>query len=349
MPSSSRVGIPNESTNRPIQQEPASSPPAQQPGAGYASSIVQTAAGPLPASEYVQLLEQQARAASGLAPAPTPTTVQEARQQEGPQVTVQGPFPPYTIPKGTLIPIVLESSVNSDLGGMILARTTTDIYDRTKRQVLIPRGAEVVSNYGSVAAYGQNRLDVAASRLNLPDGRYVDFENAYAYDPQGRIGLSDRVDRHILSKFGSIAVLSLTGVAVSVGAGFTNSSDVVEFEGPDGRSVVIPLETRYRSAEDIAAQRIINEVNRVLSKQMDRALDRPSTIKLRSGLRGTLILGDDVDMARPYYENNQEPDPFGQSPFDVRPGARPSVPQPPSIPPAPGAEPTRRFIARENY
>lgn len=261
----------------------------------------------------------------------TTSSVRAAQRSEGPSLAVQGPFPPYTIPKGTLIPIVLESAVNSDIGGMIIARTTTDVYDRSKQNVLIPRGAEVISDYGSPSGYGQNRLDVAASRLNLPDGRYVDFTDAMAYDPSGRKGLSDRVDRHILQKFGSIAVLSLVGVATSVTAGNTRGSDEIIFEGPGGRDVVIPLDNAYRSPEDIAAQRILNEINRIISKQMDRTLDRPSTIKLRSGLRGVLILGDDIDMVRPYYEPSLEPNPLGhpsfegRSPFDRRRDRRPTL------------------------
>jgi len=255
-------------------------------------------------------------------------------RQEGPRIAVQGPFPPYTIAKGTLVPIVLESSVNSDVGGMIIARTTTDVYDRTRQHILIPRGSEIISDYGSAAAVGQNRLDVAASRLNLPDGRYVDFEDAAAYDPTGR------VDRHLLGKFGSIAVLSLTGVAVSVASGNTRGSDVIVFEGSDGRTVEIPIDNVYRSPEDIAAQHIIGEINRVISKEMDRVLNRPNTIKLRSGLRGVLILGDDVDMVRPYYEGNLEPDPFGYSPLDVRPGYAPQVPPPPLVPTGPSTRPT---------
>lgn len=239
---------------------------------------------------------------------------------------VQGPLPPHTLSQGTLIPVILESSVNSDLGGTIIARTTTDVYDRTKRHVLIPRGSEVLSRYSNVVSVGQRRLNVAATRLNLPDGRFVNFSGEQMYDPAGRAGLQDQLDRHLLRKAGAVAMLSIAGVATAGAIDrVTDDDGGVVIEGDDGQGVTVPYILQRQSAAAMAAREITREISRILGESAERTLSRPATVKLRSGLRGTLILAEDLDMKRPYYENSIEPDPFGQSPFDGRTQAGPPI------------------------
>lgn len=224
---------------------------------------------------------------------------------------VHGPLPPFTLPRGTIVPIALESAVNSQLGGQIAARVTADVKDPTKEHVLIPAGARIVSDYGAPSAVGQSRLLVAATRMNLPDGRYVNFRSARATDPLGRAGMEDQTDRHFLSRFGAVGALAVLGAAVNASAGPARFGQRLPRAPRDSSSgggdvVIYPPGAGYGYGGydfgGAVGRSFAQEINQVLGKILDRQIDRAPTIKLRPGLEGQLLLGEDLDMKHPYYE-----------------------------------------------
>ena len=351
----SRVGAPTSAA-------PGAAVAAAPPGgaADVAAGGLQANAAPTSQGGYQQTGFQQTSASVANAPgAPTspfaaaaPPTIGAQTSASAPSpyapagLYVQGPFGPSTLVKGTLIPITLETAVHSDVGGMIIARTTEDVYDRKKEHVLIPRGSEVVSGYGAAVEVGGDRLDVGASRLNLPDGRFVDFQNASTHDPSGEGGLRDEVDRHYFSRFGSVALISLVGVGGALArgrssygyGGFGGGLPAVEVVGPNGELIGLPVRSSssFDAARDLALRQAGEDASQLLTRQFRRSMDRPPTIRLRNGMRGVLILGEDIDMGQPYYENGGEAISFGASPFDVRPGRhRAPQPFPSATPPQP--------------
>ncbi len=235
--------------------------------------------------------------------------------------SANAPFAPFTLAQGTLIPVVLETAVNSELEGVFIARTVEDVYDRTRRHVLIPRGSQVVSSYANAEAIG-DRLQAAANRLNLPDGRSVDFSDTGVFDLQGRSGLRDRVNRHTASRLSAGALLTIVGVASAVGQRRA-SRDVILVPNADGSVTQVPVGDDIRNE---AISRGTQGAQQAISERATRIINRPNTIILRPGLRGTLILQQDVDMRRPYYDDGGAV-PRGPSPFDTRrprPSPRPA-------------------------
>jgi Type IV secretory pathway, VirB10 components len=211
--------------------------------------------------------------------------------------SVKGPFESFVIPKGTIIPVVLESGAQNKLPGVTKMRVSRDVYDRTMRHILIPKGSEIVSQYSTGTQVGQNRVLVSANRLNLPDGRYVNFSDARAAGPEGYAGLSDLKDRHLLERFGAAGGLAVLGAVV-------NASNPLSFLGAAqqdstrrGAGVVAGGGFRGRFSTTLSEQ-----VNQIVGQLLQKQIDRQPTLELRPGLSGLLIINEDIDLKRPYYE-----------------------------------------------
>ena len=313
--------------------------PATAPGGGYvvdeAGNVYALAGGGLGDGGLVQPAVQ--RAPSAPAAAGATAGMRQATTQAQPR------FSTSTLAQGTLVNVVLETAVHSDTPGLVTFRTTEDVYDRHRRAVLVPRGSQVVAQTGGVMG---DRLLVDAIRLNLPDGRSVDFSEAALHDAQGRMGLADLVDRHTLSRVGAGALQAATGVASTV-AGRRAGRSTVVFRNPDGTTSEVPIGD---DVEDEALRRGTGGAERAVQSATERALSRPNTVRLRPGLRAVVVFRDDVDLGAPYYPGGAVP--VGRSPFDVRPPATrragvPAQPGAPRVPPPPPARTTVRTVGTQ--
>ena len=308
--------------------------PATAPGSGYvvdeAGNVYALAPGGVAQGGLVQQATQRSggsapRGAAGMA-------MREASTRAQPQ------FSTSTLAQGTLVNVVLETGVHSDAPGLVTFRTTEDVYDRHRRTVLVPRGSQVVAETGGVV---NNRLLVNAVRLNLPDGRSVDFSSAALHDAQGQMGLTDLVERHTLSRVGAGALQAATGIATTV-AGRRAGRSTVVFRNPDGSTSEVPIGD---DVEDEAIRRGTAGADRSVQSATERALSRPNTVRLRPGLRAVVVFHDDVDLGIPYYPSGAVP--AGRSPFDVRPPATRQagpVPVRPGGPRVPAPPPTRTVV-----
>jgi type IV secretory pathway VirB10-like protein len=90
---------------------------------------------------------------------------------------------------GTVIPAVLETSINTDLPGNVLARVTQNVYDSlTGRRLLVPQGTLLVARYNSSVSYSQHRVQIVWDALIRPDGYHVELEGANGVDAAGMSG-----------------------------------------------------------------------------------------------------------------------------------------------------------------
>jgi type IV secretion system protein VirB10 len=100
--------------------------------------------------------------------------------------------------------------INSDLPGVITARTTRDIYDSTSvSRLVIPRGTTVIGDYSSDVRGGQARLLFGFTRLVFPDGSSFDLNGFGGSDAQGRSGVEATVDNHYFRLFGTSLLIGL--------------------------------------------------------------------------------------------------------------------------------------------
>jgi type IV secretion system protein VirB10 len=90
---------------------------------------------------------------------------------------------------GTIIPGILETAINTDLPGNVLARVTHHIYDsQTGQKLLIPQGTILIAQYNSSVSYAQHRVQIVWDVLIRPDGFQLDLEGMNSVDKEGMSG-----------------------------------------------------------------------------------------------------------------------------------------------------------------
>lgn len=184
---------------------------------------------------------------------------------------LQPPTSPYVVQAGTVIAAALITGIRSDLPGTVTAQITEHVYDSpTGRHLLIPQGSRLIGDYDSDIAFGQNRVLLVWTRLIYPDGRSIVLERLPASGPGGYAGLQDRVDRH----WGRLFLAAGLSTLINVGSAL---------QGDDEDDIARAIrESVQDQGEDIGG-RII-----------DRELDVPPTLTIRTGFRLRIIIQRDL-------------------------------------------------------
>ncbi|MGC1302071.1 MAG: TrbI/VirB10 family protein, partial [Caulobacteraceae bacterium] len=147
--------------------------------------------------------------------------------------------PDKVIAQGAVIPAVLETALNSDLPGFARALVSRDVRSFDGSQVLIPRGSRLVGQYKSSPQTGQSRMLIVWTRLLRPDGVTIQLGSPTT-DDIGEAGLSGKVDRHFLQRYGSAILLTVVGGLATVAGG--------------NNTVVIGTASQGSSAASVALQ-----------------------------------------------------------------------------------------------
>ncbi len=190
------------------------------------------------------------------------------------------PLSPYELKVGTLIPATMISGVNSDLPGQVIASVSQNVYDSaTGSHLLLPQGAKLYGLYDSQIAYGQDRVLMAWTRVNYPDGTTLELEGMGAIDSQGFAGFEDQVDHHYWKIFGNAFILGMiTGVS-EAGINDGNNNDT-------------------STAESIN-NGVTEQFAETGSSLIEKNLDVQPTIVIRNGYKFNIMLNKDV-ILHPY-------------------------------------------------
>lgn len=117
--------------------------------------------------------------------------------------------------EGTGIPAVLMTRIDTRRAGPVSAMVNRPVYDsRTSRTVLIPEGSRLVGSYTSEVSAGDDRLDIAFTRLVMPDGRAFNLPQFPASGGDGTIGIKGKYRSNIGRAIGPSFVVALTGQAL---------------------------------------------------------------------------------------------------------------------------------------
>jgi type IV secretory pathway VirB10-like protein len=191
-----------------------------------------------PATQQARTMAQQARASRlVVATAATPTATgaaeavdlpKRAPSQLAPESSsdaVANETSPYRLLAGSVIRAALITGLRSDLPGPVTAVVTADVFDSVRgRWTLIPQGSRLIGTYDSHIGFGEDRVQVTWSRLMLPDGRSLNLDNMQATDPEGYVGLADRVDHHWRGLMGASLISTLLGAGSQLGVGSSDSA-----------------------------------------------------------------------------------------------------------------------------
>lgn len=170
---------------------------------------------------------EERQGANGYSPAPSQSGNMADR---GVSYTAPGK---YTLQAGTIIPVVLCTGINSDIGGQVAVQVQQNMYDTaTGRNLLIPAGSKILGTYGKGSPHSSGRIEITFSTIVLPDGGSYAVNGALvAVDGAGYSGISGKVDRHTdsilsagmfssaLAALGSVAAGNVSNTANTYSAG----------------------------------------------------------------------------------------------------------------------------------
>ncbi|WP_235424040.1 TraB/TrbI/VirB10 family type IV secretion system protein [Citrobacter koseri] len=186
------------------------------------------------------------------------------------------PLGQWELKVGTLIPGVLISGLNSDLPGQVVATVSQNVWDSiTHSQILIPQGAQLYGLYDSRVAYGQDRVLMAWTRINYPDGTTIELDGMGGIDTAGYAGFEDQVDHHYWKIFGNAFILGMiSGVAQASISHDSGDSD----------------SDRAQSINNGVTQQFANAGSSLIQKN----LDVQPTITIRNGYKFNIMLNKDI-------------------------------------------------------
>ncbi|WP_261722500.1 TraB/TrbI/VirB10 family type IV secretion system protein [Wolbachia pipientis] len=117
----------------------------------------------------------------------------------------------YMIGQGKIIDAILETSINSDMTGIIRAVVSRDVYAEKGDIVLVPRGSRLIGNCSFDSNIVKSRINISWNRIILPSGGDVVISSP-GTDELGIPGVTGIVDNKVMHKlFSSIMV---TGVSI---------------------------------------------------------------------------------------------------------------------------------------
>ena len=155
-----------------------------------------------------------------------PLEIDEAAKMERPE---------RTLAQGSVIQAALQTAINSDLPGNVVAVVAEPVYAFSGDAVLIPRGSRLFGQYRSGVEVNQKRILILWTRVLTPDGTSMQIASVGG-DQLGRSGLTGLVDTKFDERFGGAALISIIGAAPAVAANSTEDEvtrEVLEEVGND--------------------------------------------------------------------------------------------------------------------
>ena len=117
--------------------------------------------------------------------------------------------PESTLTQGSVIQAALQTAINSDLPGSVVAVVSEPVPAFSGDRILIPRGSRLFGQYRSGIEMHQKRILILWTRVLTPDGTSMEIA-AVGGDQLGRSGLTGLVDTKFAERFGGAALISVT-------------------------------------------------------------------------------------------------------------------------------------------
>lgn len=179
--------------------------------------------------------------------------------------------------EGTVISGALQTAINTDNPGIVIARVTENVYSSYDHSfLLIPEGTLLYATYNSSVSYGQNKVQVAWNLMIRPDGYKVQLGNMNGVNAQGVSGYKGRVNNHpfeTLKALGLVAIYS-----------FIQTEMAQEVKGTNNPYLQNAMQDTY------------SEVSKIGAKIVDRALDIKPTITIKQGTEIKLITNQTLEL-----------------------------------------------------
>jgi type IV secretion system protein TrbI len=187
---------------------------------------------------------------------------------------MDGEVKKYALCEGAVLPAISEFRLVGEFAGPVKAEIASDIFARDGKHLLIPRGTVALGDAKRVGTANQHRMDVSFHRMILPDGRGVTLEKMIALDQAGETALSGKVNRHLVSTFGTAALLGGLAGFSQIGAGSAYTGNGID---------------AYR-------QGVASGIGQQGQTVLQQGLNRPPDITVPEGKFLMIYLSDDLHL-----------------------------------------------------
>lgn len=130
-----------------------------------------------------------------------PTVLEEAKAH-------MLPHPDFLVTKGTIIPCILQTRLNTQLAGYTKCVVPMDIRSTTGNVVLLDKGTVVTGEMQHGLMRGEDRAFVVWDRAETPEHSVIELDSP-ATDELGQSGIQVTVNNHWWQRFGSAILLSV--------------------------------------------------------------------------------------------------------------------------------------------
>lgn len=156
------------------------------------------------------------------------------------------------VPKYNQIPLVLDSPINSQICGTVLAHVATDIFGPDGKLVLIPAMTPVEGTCEPLEETDATRIKVEFTEITRSDGAKITFKGGRGMDAMGQEGfVGERFERTLERRGTTVAYSGLAGLIAFITAGSTND---------EGTTVDSPLSAAGEAINQNLAQIIAEEI-----------------------------------------------------------------------------------------
>lgn len=174
-----------------------------------------------------------------------------------------------------LLPLVLDTAINSDVPGPIMAHLPGPVYS-PKGVLLMEAGTQIIGKYEAMGK--GSRLMAGSLYAHTPHGIWVPLTAQGMADELGRSGLPGNVDHHYLERFGFATLLTITDQA----------SQIIQAEVSKGGNSYINLNGGGGGIGSLAQQILQAQIN------------IPPTFTKNQGEMMALFLDQPIDFSASY-------------------------------------------------
>ena len=97
-------------------------------------------------------------------------------------------------PGASIIPAVLETTIQSEVPGQVIASVSEDVFDADGLgRLLIPQGTKVIGIYKDELEFQSRRMGIVWTELTMPDGTQLNLFAADGMDAAGSMGMGGAV------------------------------------------------------------------------------------------------------------------------------------------------------------
>lgn len=180
--------------------------------------------------------------------------------------------------KGTTIPCVLKTRIDSTYQGFTICQVAKDVYSANGKVLLIERGSSVFGEQNIQMSQGKARVAILWGKIETPKNISINLDSP-ATGQLGEMGVGAKVNNHFWKRFGGAIMLSVIQDAFAVGRSH------LEKQNENGQTTI---NNTKNTAESMTEEILKNTIN------------IPPTATVNQGTVINIMVARDVDFSGIY-------------------------------------------------